>query len=662
MILICLGSAFILSAFPAGGQGQARVQERARRLADMVAIALDEYALGVVDGRVVNQAEFEEAELFLREARALADELPPELAGSVLQALGELEAGVAARRPVGELRSLLSRWLEELAGAVGVRLDPIPRAVPSLKLAARSYARKCRGCHGTEGDGRGQLALGLKPPPADFTDRALSSTSPLDFFRKISTGVAGTEMRGFADALSEEERWALAVYASNFRFSDAERERGEKLLRERCRDCLLVLSDFSRTAVLSDDSLAAWLKGQLGDLPDSLLRAAVAYGRTAAAREYLGSDARVAARRVLDATRAGVAEALERVWGGDLASGRRGVLDAYLIFEGIEAGVRAREPAAAARVERSFGELRNALASERLDSTAVRQAAAEVEAALLEVEQLFSRGDSTALLFGQSLVIILREGLEAILIIGALVAFLARAGAVERKREIGYGALAAVAASLATAAAYATWFSRATASREVVEGVTMLIAAVVLFWVSYWLVSKIELRKWQAFVAARMGQALTSRRVFALAAVAFLAVYREGFETVLFYAALFASSEAGRSGTVAIFGGIAIGLSLLGAVYLAIQRYGARIPLKPFFATTSALLYLMAFSFVGQGIAELQEAGYLPATPLDWVPAVPLLGIFPTVQTVALQLGMLFLLAGSLGWVFWLQPKRERAS
>jgi high-affinity iron transporter len=189
----------------------------------------------------------------------------------------------------------------------------------------------------------------------------------------------------------------------------------------------------------------------------------------------------------------------------------------------------------------------------------------------------------------------------------------------------------------------------------------MLIAAAVLFWVSYWLVSKIELKKWQAFVARRMGQALSRRSALALAAVAFLAVYREGFETVLFYAALFASAGQAPGAAAAIVAGIGLGALGLGAVYALMQRYGTRLPLKPFFGVTSGLLYLMAFSFAGQGMAELQAAGYVPATPLAWVPTVPALGIFPTLQSFLLQAVLALAVAGALVWVFWLEPRARGA-
>ena len=240
-------------------------------------------------------------------------------------------------------------------------------------------------------------------------------------------------------------------------------------------------------------------------------------------------------------------------------------------------------------------------------------------------------------------------------------AFLVKAGAPERKRELGWGVVAAVAASLVTAAVLATAYRESAAHRNALEGITMLVAAAVLFSVSYWLVSKIEVRKWHAFVNSQIRKALSSRRALALAAVAFLAVYREGFETVLFYAALFATGRGSAGASVSIAAGILLGFALLCLIYYAIQRWGVRLPLKPFFGVTSGLLYLMAFSFAGQGIAELQEAGYMSATPIRWAPSLPALGIFPTTQTLAIQLLLMIALFAALAWIFWLEPRKAAA-
>jgi high-affinity iron transporter len=650
--LVLLGCAAVR---PARAVAQNPAQA-ARRVTDIATLALSEYQLGVQDGRVISAQELGEARQYLADARSAAQGLPAGAAAPARAVLDSLIAGVEAHRPAAELTPQVVALRARLSRQLGVDLDPIPSSPPSLAQGARLYVEQCATCHGLHGRGDGPMAPGLAPPPADLTAPELRSTSPLDVYRRINVGVAGTAMPGFGDRLSLEDRWALALFASGLRYTDAERASGEALLRARCPACLATVSGFAETAPVTDDSLAALLGGPLGLAPgDSLLRDAVAFARTAAARDVLGNDRALLAGRTLRETRDGVAAALRLVEAGDRAAADRKLVDAYLVFERVESALRARRPQAASEVEREFTTLRGAAKTQSLD--AVRQGAGRLDRDLALASEELRAAPSTGLLFGQSLVIILREGFEAILVVGALVAFLVRSGASERKREIGWGVFWAVVASALTALGFATIFRTASASQEGLEGLTMLVAAVVLFWVSYWLVSKIEVKKWQAFVAARMGKALSGGGTFALAAVAFLAVYREGFETVLFYAALFASAGGEPGATAAIASGLALGFAALGVVYYVMQRYGTRLPLKPFFAVTSALLYLMAFSFAGQGIAELQGAGYVGVTPIRWIPTVPLLGIFPTLQTFLLQALLAAALALALVWVFWIEPR-----
>jgi high-affinity iron transporter len=253
----------------------------------------------------------------------------------------------------------------------------------------------------------------------------------------------------------------------------------------------------------------------------------------------------------------------------------------------------------------------------------------------------------------------LREGLEAILIVGALLTFLVKMGAARRKRDIHIGVAAAAGASLLTAFALETIFYITPAKREALEGLTMVVATTVLFYVSYWLLSKMEVVKWNHFVKSKVQDALTSGSSLALASAAFLAVYREGFETVLFYKALFVSGGP-TGGAMPIVMGILIGAVVLVGVYVAISRFGVRLPLKPFFGVTSAFLYYMAFVFAGKGIAELQEGSLIPTTILTWAPRVPALGIYPTLESVVAQSVLVALLIVALVWTFVLEPRKTQ--
>lgn len=237
--------------------------------------------------------------------------------------------------------------------------------------------------------------------------------------------------------------------------------------------------------------------------------------------------------------------------------------------------------------------------------------------------------------FLQSLGILFREGLEALLLCTALAAATVKAGSPGGTRAIWRGALLALLASLVTAWLVDRVLAVTPASREAIEGITMLLAAAVLFYVSYWLLSKLEVRRWMAYLERKIGRA---ENAWALGAVAFLAVYREGVETVLFYEAL-----AGIGAAASIWAGILAGAVILAAVGVGVFRFGLRLPLRPLFAVTGGLLYLMAFIFVGQGVHELQEAGWLSETAVGGAPRVPFLGIHPTVETLASQFGLIAL-------------------
>src|SRR2546426_3105054 len=201
-------------------------------------------------------------------------------------------------------------------------------------------------------------------------------------------------------------------------------------------------------------------------------------------------------------------------------------------------------------------------------------------------------------LFIASFFLLVREGFEAILIVAALMTFLAKAGAQERRREVARGAWAAVGASVITWVLVELLLQVTAGQREMIEGGTMLLAAAVLFYVSYWLLTKIEAAKWTAFVKGKMQSALSSGSGIALSAVAFLAVYREGFETILFYKALFTS--AGSMG-VSVLGGIAAGAGGLVIVYVVINQLGLRGAMKPVFPITRPMLYYIAVVVVGEG-------------------------------------------------------------
>ncbi|MGD2056585.1 MAG: FTR1 family iron permease [Gammaproteobacteria bacterium] len=256
----------------------------------------------------------------------------------------------------------------------------------------------------------------------------------------------------------------------------------------------------------------------------------------------------------------------------------------------------------------------------------------------------------------QSFLILLREGFEAILVITALITYLKRQGEDEKLPVIYHGVAWALTASVLTAILLSVVFEVSGAVQEALEGMTMLIAAGVLFYVSYWLISKREAARWQAYIRTKMNRALSRGSVLALGFAAFLAVYREGAETVLFYQAMAGQADGGY-GAIAL--GFVLALLALGSIYWLMRTASFRLPIGLFFTLTAGLLYYLAISFAGSGMLELQAANWVGITPLEWVPRIPWLGLYPSVETVLAQLVLLIPLPVALG--LWAWQRRQYA-
>ena len=609
----------------------------ARRVASMVLLAAQEYDIGVENGRIVLAPEVEEARLFLSEARKATERLPEGEGARIAASIDTLLLLVQRTADPADVSSLARAATAGMAARLGISLEEIPATTPLAARGAEIYKSTCASCHGDRGAGDGPAAPGLDPPPANLSDHAaLADASPQDFYRRITIGVAGTAMPGYETTLSADDRWAVAVYATLLRLPEPSGEVPDSL------------QDFTTTARLSDIAILASLGGNGNDALATL--AAVRSAGTG------GPDAAQAAR-VFAQVRGAIDSSVALAAAGQQEAAQSMALDAYIAFEQVERTLRLRNAGLAADLEAAFGELR-ARAGDGEASLI------EVEAALmsgLEVaERSFAERPSTMGMFVQSMVLLLREGVEAILVVGALLTFLVKTGAGERRRDIHIGVILALAASGLTAVLIETVFHLSPRHQETLEGITMLVAVVVLFYVSYWLLSKMEVVKWTSFVKSRVHTAVTTGSTFALASAAFLAVYREGFETILFYKALVVSG--GSSALPPIILGMVVGAVLLGIVYFAINRFGVRLPLRPFFAVTSIFLYFMAFVFAGKGVAELQAGRVVGTTFVSWAPRMPALGIYPTMETMLAQ-GVLVLLAlFALAWVFLIEPRRLKVT
>ena len=300
----------------------------------------------------------------------------------------------------------------------------------------------------------------------------------------------------------------------------------------------------------------------------------------------------------------------------------------------IEGLVKTRSRQAYAATENNMAKANALLTENPPDTGEARRTLARMKNDL----EPFAQGDARYGIFDAAL-ILLREGIEAILVVAALLAFLAQTQHADKRPWIWGGSAAGVVASVLIAFVVNLAFSQAEAglNRELLEGLTGLLAAAMLVYVGYWLHSKTSLNAWHRYINQRTTSALSKNSLLSLALIAFLAVFREGAETVLFYIGIAPSIGLGD-----LVWGLVLGAAGLSLVGLLILKFSMRVPIKPFFLGTSLLLYYLAFKFVGMGIHAFQVGGVIAATPGDYLPHNDFFGVFPTWETTMAQAAILF--------------------
>ena len=356
---------------------------------------------------------------------------------------------------------------------------------------------------------------------------------------------------------------------------------------------------------------------------------------------------------------AALAQATQTYQAGDTAKAVGQVQDTYFdIFEasGMENAVGARDANFKTELEGHFTKIVGLMNAGK-DVASIQQEIAAFSAGLDKALELLGGNQGGIALFFFSLTIILREGLEALLIVAAVIAYIHKSGHGDKQKVINNSVWWALGASVITALLFQWLLTNAAAGREILEGVTMLVATVMLFGMSYWLLSKVEAQHWKAYLQKKIGTSLSQGSLIGLWLTSFLAVYREGAETVLFYFALAADAKTALDYGY-LFGGLAVGIVILAVVYLIMRYSVVRLPLKPFFIFTGIFMYLMAFIFAGKGVAELIEGKAFTPTLIgdgtlfpkwmgDW------LGIMPYWETLLPQLVLLAAALFALWVLFW---------
>ena len=604
----------------ADAQTQSAVQTT-WRLLDYVAV---DYAGAVKDGRVVSSSEFSEMREFTETAESQLKALPKSNAQPALLAqAAALRSKVDSKAPAPVIADLAHQLGADLLKAYPVPLAPAQ--LPDVKRGNELFQTNCAACHGAAGLGDGPAATSLDPKPVNFTDRNRArQRSSFALEQVIDQGISGTAMQSFS-SLPVQDRWDLAFKVGTFAYPRDLADQGKKIW-EGDPSLHSRLPNLAALAMITPAALAQ----QIGE---DKATAVIAYLRSnpSAIQPSSGDSLVISRSRLAASVRAYAA--------GDREEARKLALSAYLDgFEPVEPILTARDPDLMHSIESGMGEFRGAI-SQGANLADIQSRAATLDGQFAAAEKALSpQAGSSISTFLSALTILVREGVEALLIVVAMIAFLRKAERTDELRFVHGGWIAALSAGLLTWFVATTLISFSGASRELTEGFGGVFAALVLVFVGIWMHGKAQADAWQRYVREKLSHALNERSGWFLFGLAFVVVYREAFETILFYAAMWEDSPG------ALLAGVIAGAALLAAIAWAMLRYSARLPIAQFFRYSSILMAVLAVVLAGKGIAALQEAGLLGVTPLSIVPRIDWIGLQPSLQVVLAQVAALIAL------------------
>ncbi len=474
------------------------------------------------------------------------------------------------------------------------------------------------------------------------------------------------------------EELVIAAYLDNFEYLEADieivdaellhtmeinmREELRAMVKE--KKSVEEIEAFINDPILKDLDAAEQMVSNIQRTPSSMTMASL----TEKELKPIGSateDQKSGVRSEIDFIRATLQTMLSQYKEGNYQAAFTSARTAYLdSYEHVEIPLRAIDPDFTLEVELQFAELRN-LINQKADYEKIEEATIKVRRSLDESERLVTGTGHLAptIAFTSSFAVIFREGLESVLILGAILTYLEASRNTKYKPYVYYGVIIAIGATAVTWYVASYLIKISGANRELIEAIAALSATAVLFYVSFWILNKIEHKKWMEFVKAKVWQASTTGGVMVFVMLSFFTVYREGFETVLFYEAMFGFAKYME---LYVGLGFVVGLGTLLAIYYVTRKLGKRLPLKMLFALTMGVGAYLSIAFLGNAIRELQTLDIIPYTSmLGTIPRLDInmakmTGIYPTLETVIGQIILLGIYLGAASYVLILRPRKEQ--
>lgn len=587
-----------------------------------------DYSEGVQNGVVVNQQEYQEMLEFSDQAYNLTHEgkFIPQDALSLIDDLQRLRSIIKDKKPAEAISKLSREIRNKIIEITGVATAP--SIWPNSDNGKILYEKNCASCHGTTGLGDGISADGLDPAPTNFHDKELMlQVSPFQAYNTIKLGVNGTSMRAFTE-LSEDEMWELAFYIKGLRFEDEDID--TTALRTHFEDAFneIALKD---VATHSDEDLLEMLDSKT-TTPEIHLQALRLLRPTGL--ETINSLA-VAVENLNSA--------LKNYSNGNKSLARTNALTAYLEgIEPIEARLKANDPAFTIQMEQQMLNIRQAIEQDK----GIIHLQQETDKALAMITQADDLMKNNKLNFWLTFIlaasIMIREGLEAFLVLAVVLALIRTTGVKKALPWLHGGWITAVILGIAG------WFLSdyiiqfGGKNREIMEGLVSLFAVVVLLFVGFWLHNNSHAKKWKEFIENKIGRFLQKDKMFGLAAFSFMVVFREAFEVILFLQAINLESKPENKSAIGL--GVLAAVACIAIMVYTYQKYSKRIPVRQLFLYSSWIIMLLAIILMGKGVHSLQESGWISVTGYTWLIRIDWLGLYPTLETILAQLALIMVI------------------
>lgn len=581
--------------------------ESARMLVHTLNYLSSDYGNAVSEGKVVNAEEYEEMEEFCENANKYFSEYAKgwkkEDSAEVAVLLGTISRMVEMKAPADSIAVICRKTNLQIIAATG--LKTYPSSHPDIEKGKKIFAAECTKCHGKDGYGDGSEGLELNPKPRNFHDNSrMQFISASHIFNTVRLGVEGTGMVAIP-YLEDEEVWDVAFYVLSLRYQG---QKTEALNQDISLEKIATNSDAElSTQGISQNQLAALRTTVQSSIKNTFLSKAMAHL----------NDAQVFFKT------------------GDYRQASDKVSLAYLEgVEPIEMQLNASDPELKEEIERSIQQLRK-LIKEKASADQFAIEVSELNNTLQQAEQLLQGKEySFVMAFLMTISILLREGLEAFLIIMVMLSVL-RAAAHKSSKPVHAGWLTAVFTGVALWFVMGNLIPQNIQKMELLEAGISLLAVAMLLYVGFWLHSKSEAGKWKAYVTNMMNGAISGEGRWGLFALAFFVTFREVFESVLFLSAL--HIESGGSQSMAIVSGVIMAFAIVLLLAFIVMKFSARLPVPRLFKISSVVMAVLAVVLMGKAIHSLQEVGVVAVHACPVI-RIEMLGIYPTWESISAQL------------------------